>query len=82
MTDDDITPGWLHWYQGPIREQWGASVNHGAYVTSLSFVGMFIGSIVVGALALAMFGSAIRKARLAEQTASQATPTVDAASPR
>ncbi|WP_036965397.1 MFS transporter [Promicromonospora kroppenstedtii] len=34
-----------------IREQWGASVNHVAYVTSLSFVGMFIGSIVAGGLA-------------------------------
>ncbi|MGW2094581.1 MFS transporter [Promicromonospora sukumoe] len=34
-----------------IREQWGATVNHVAYVTSLSFVGMFIGSIVAGGLA-------------------------------
>ncbi|WP_445528877.1 MFS transporter [Streptomyces cyslabdanicus] len=34
-----------------VREQWGAEVNHVAYVTSLSFVGMFIGAIVAGALA-------------------------------
>ncbi|MPY61757.1 MFS transporter [Streptomyces spongiae] len=34
-----------------VREQWGADVNHIAYVTSLSFVGMFIGSIVAGGLA-------------------------------
>ncbi len=34
-----------------MREQWGADVNHIAYVTSLSFVGMFIGSVVAGRLA-------------------------------
>ncbi|MFD6322265.1 MFS transporter [Streptomyces sp. NPDC058442] len=34
-----------------VREQWGAEVNHIAYVTSLSFVGMFIGAIVAGGLA-------------------------------
>lgn len=34
-----------------VREQWGADVNHVAYVTSLSFVGMFIGSVVAGGLA-------------------------------
>ncbi|MFC9131193.1 MFS transporter [Streptomyces sp. NPDC057099] len=34
-----------------VREQWGADVNHIAYVTSLSFVGMFIGSVVAGGLA-------------------------------
>ncbi|MGE6738487.1 MFS transporter, partial [Streptomyces sp. NPDC059900] len=34
-----------------IREQWGADVNHVAYVTSLSFVGMFIGAVVAGGLA-------------------------------
>ncbi|WP_435595625.1 MFS transporter [Streptomyces albogriseolus] len=31
-----------------VREQWGADVNHDAYVTSLSFVGMFIGAVVAG----------------------------------
>ncbi|RII17859.1 Inner membrane metabolite transport protein YdjE [Streptomyces sp. YIM 130001] len=34
-----------------IREQWSAEVNHIAYVTSLSFVGMFIGAVVAGGLA-------------------------------
>ncbi|MEU6676542.1 MFS transporter [Streptomyces sp. NPDC046925] len=34
-----------------IREQWGADVNHVAYVTSLSFVGMFLGAVVAGGLA-------------------------------
>ncbi|MBQ0826625.1 MFS transporter [Streptomyces tagetis] len=34
-----------------VREQWGAEVNHIAYVTSSSFVGMFIGAIVAGGLA-------------------------------
>lgn len=34
-----------------MREQWGVTINHIAYVTSLSFVGMFIGSVVAGGLA-------------------------------
>ncbi|MFD5374928.1 MFS transporter [Streptomyces griseoincarnatus] len=34
-----------------VREQWGADVNHVAYVTSLSFVGMFVGAVVAGGLA-------------------------------
>ena len=34
-----------------IREQWGVGVNHVAYVTSLSFVGMFFGAVVAGGLA-------------------------------
>ncbi|MFJ7085900.1 MFS transporter [Streptomyces griseus] len=34
-----------------IREQWGSDVNHIAYVTSLSFVGMFLGAVVAGGLA-------------------------------
>lgn len=34
-----------------VREQWGTDVNHIAYVTSLSFVGMFLGSVVAGAMA-------------------------------
>ncbi|PWJ06437.1 MFS transporter [Streptomyces sp. NWU49] len=34
-----------------IREQWGGGVNHVAYVTSLSFVGMFFGAVVAGGLA-------------------------------
>ncbi|WP_159791919.1 MFS transporter [Puerhibacterium puerhi] len=34
-----------------VRELWGSDVNHIAYVTSLSFVGMFIGSVVAGGLA-------------------------------
>ena len=34
-----------------VREQWGADVDHVAYVTSLSFVGMFIGAVVAGGLA-------------------------------
>ena len=34
-----------------VREQWGSDVSHVAYVTSLSFVGMFIGSVVAGSLA-------------------------------
>ncbi|MGY0065429.1 MFS transporter [Streptomyces sp. QTS137] len=34
-----------------VREQWDADVNAIAYVTSLSFVGMFIGSVVAGGLA-------------------------------
>ncbi|MCA1279759.1 MFS transporter [Saccharopolyspora sp. 7B] len=34
-----------------VREQWGADVGHIAYVTSLSFVGMFLGSVVAGGMA-------------------------------
>ncbi|GAA2358722.1 MFS transporter [Saccharopolyspora halophila] len=34
-----------------VRELWDSDVNHIAYVTSLSFVGMFIGSVVAGGLA-------------------------------
>lgn len=34
-----------------VREQWGSDVSHIAYVTSLSFVGMFIGSVVAGGMA-------------------------------
>ncbi|MFJ9623825.1 MFS transporter [Streptomyces sp. NPDC101181] len=34
-----------------IREQWGSDVNHIAYVTSLSFVGMFLGAVIAGGLA-------------------------------
>lgn len=34
-----------------VRQQWGADVEHIAYVTSLSFVGMFLGSVVAGGLA-------------------------------
>ncbi|MDF6017050.1 MFS transporter [Streptomyces sp. JH34] len=34
-----------------VREQWGADVNHIAYVISLSFVGMFFGAVVAGGLA-------------------------------
>ncbi|MFE5291371.1 MFS transporter [Isoptericola sp. NPDC056618] len=34
-----------------IRTHWGIDVTHVAYVTSFSFVGMFIGSIVAGSLA-------------------------------
>ena len=34
-----------------MREQWGVTINHIAYVTSLSFVGMFIGSVIAGGLA-------------------------------
>ncbi|KDR59940.1 MFS transporter [Streptomyces albidoflavus] len=34
-----------------VREQWGAEVNDIAYVTSTSFVGMFIGAVVAGGLA-------------------------------
>ncbi|MGW0788840.1 MFS transporter [Streptomyces sp. NPDC002911] len=34
-----------------VREHWGADVNNIAYVTSLSFVGMFIGAVVGGGLA-------------------------------
>lgn len=34
-----------------VRVQWGSDVSHIAYVTSLSFVGMFIGSVVAGGLA-------------------------------
>ncbi|AEN08091.1 MULTISPECIES: MFS transporter [unclassified Streptomyces] len=34
-----------------VREQWGTDVNHIAYVTSTSFVGMFIGAVVAGGLA-------------------------------
>ncbi|TDD86945.1 MFS transporter [Saccharopolyspora karakumensis] len=34
-----------------VRVLWGSDVSHIAYVTSLSFVGMFIGSVVAGGLA-------------------------------
>lgn len=34
-----------------VREQWGAGVDDIAYVTSTSFVGMFIGAVVAGGLA-------------------------------
>ncbi|MER6723124.1 MFS transporter [Streptomyces halstedii] len=34
-----------------VREQWGAQVNDIAYVTSTSFVGMFVGAVVAGGLA-------------------------------
>ncbi|RRO18298.1 MFS transporter [Saccharopolyspora rhizosphaerae] len=34
-----------------VRVQWGSDVSHIAYVTSLSFVGMFLGSVVAGGLA-------------------------------
>ncbi|MFD6241229.1 MULTISPECIES: MFS transporter [Streptomyces] len=34
-----------------VREQWSAEVNDIAYVTSTSFVGMFIGAVVAGGLA-------------------------------
>lgn len=34
-----------------VREQWGSGVNDIAYVTSLSFVGMFLGSVVAGGMA-------------------------------
>ncbi|GAB2688421.1 MFS transporter [Saccharopolyspora gloriosae] len=34
-----------------VRELWGSDVSHIAYVTSLSFVGMFIGSVVAGGMA-------------------------------
>lgn len=34
-----------------VREQWGSGVDEIAYVTSLSFVGMFLGSVVAGGMA-------------------------------
>lgn len=34
-----------------VRQLWGSDVDHIAYVTSLSFAGMFLGSVVAGALA-------------------------------
>ncbi|MDI2027602.1 MFS transporter [Saccharopolyspora sp. TS4A08] len=34
-----------------VRVLWGSDVSHIAYVTSLSFVGMFLGSVVAGGLA-------------------------------
>ncbi|WP_243789344.1 MFS transporter [Saccharopolyspora gloriosae] len=34
-----------------VRQQWDADVTHIAYVTSLSFVGMFLGSVAAGAMA-------------------------------
>jgi MFS transporter, putative metabolite:H+ symporter len=34
-----------------VRDQWGTDLDHVAYVTSLSFVGMFLGAVLAGGLA-------------------------------